>query len=81
MKPTQETLYATLAIITPGILNLLMTNRGVTKEDAAALLFNSKLYSKLENEKTKLWHLSSLCLYELLEEELTTGKITWPEEQ
>jgi len=30
---------------------------------------------------TKLWHLSSFALYNLLEEELETGKITWPEEQ
>jgi hypothetical protein len=36
----------------------------------------------LEDEESKLWHLSYPILYDLLEEELTTGKIiNWPEEQ
>jgi hypothetical protein len=39
------------------------------------------LYNTLEIEETKLWHLSALTLYALLDEELTTGRITWPEEQ
>ena len=78
---TQQTLYATLAFITPGIIKLLMDNRGIGEEAAAELLYNSELYSVLEDEESKLWHLSFPILYDLLEEELTTGKITWPEEQ
>jgi len=37
--------------------------------------------SLLEDEETMLWHLSYPILYDMLEEELTTGKITFPEEQ
>jgi hypothetical protein len=81
VKPTQDSIYATLAIITPGILARLMNERGITDEAAGELLYTSELYAKLEDEETKLWHLSSACLYDLLEEELTTGSITWPEEQ
>ena len=77
----QDNLYSVIAIITPGIIQYLMDDRGVNEETAAELLYNSYLYSKLEDEKTKLWHLSPLTLFDLLNEELTTGIITWPEEQ
>ncbi|MDR1192702.1 MAG: hypothetical protein LBK98_00800 [Peptococcaceae bacterium] len=70
-----------IAMITPGIVNLLMENRRLSLEEASALLYNSQLYKALEDEKTKLWRLGYPLLYDLLNEELTTGKITYPEEQ
>ena len=70
-----------VAMITPGILSLLMENRTLNLEEASFLLYNSQLYNMLEDEKTKLWRLGYPLLYDLLEEELTTGKITFPEEQ
>ena len=70
-----------IAMITPGILNLLMENRKLNLNEASDLLYRSQLYQALEDEKTKVWRLSYHMLYDLLEEELTTGKITFPEEQ
>jgi hypothetical protein len=70
-----------IAMITPGILTLLMDRRGLRLEEASALLYNSRLYKALEDEETKVWRLGYPLLYDLLEEELTTGKITFPEEQ
>ena len=70
-----------IAMITPGILRLLMENRKLKLEEAADLLYNSYLYRTLEDEETKMWRLGYPLLYDLLEEELTTGKITFPEEQ
>ena len=77
----QQNLYATLAFITPGIIKLIMDNRGLGEEEAAELLYGSELYKVLEDEESKLWRLSFPILYDLLEDELTIGKITWPEEQ
>jgi hypothetical protein len=77
----QENLNVILPFITPGIIQLLMNNRQMTAETASILLYNSRLYKLLEDEKTKLWHLSYPILYDMLEEELTTGDITFPEEQ
>jgi len=77
----QENLNVTLTFITPGIIQLLMDNRRITAEAASILLYNSKLYRLLEDEGTKLWHLSYPMLYDMLEEELTAGEITFPEEQ
>lgn len=70
-----------VAMITPGIVNLLMENRKLSLEEAFDTLYNSKLYMALENEETKVWRLGYPLLYDLLEEELTTGEITYPEEQ
>jgi hypothetical protein len=70
-----------IAMITPGILTLLMDRRGLRLEEASELLYNSRLYKALEDEETKVWRLGYPLLYDLLEEELTTGKITFPEEQ
>ena len=70
-----------IAMITPGILNLLMENRGISLDDAAGLLYRSQLYAALEDEKTKVWRLGYPILYDMLEEELKTGNITYPEEQ
>jgi len=75
-------MYAVIALVTPGILQLLMDARGIDEKAAANLLYNSQLYSALEDEETRLWRLSHTVLYDLLEEELATGKISnWPEEQ
>jgi len=70
-----------IAMITPGILNLLMENRSLDLSEASDLLYRSQLYRVLEDEKTKLWRLGYPLLYDMLEEELTTGIIKFPEEQ
>ena len=70
-----------IAMITPGIISLLMENRKMSVEEASAVLYNSQLYKALEDEETKVWRLGYPLLYDLLEEELATGKITYPEEQ
>ena len=77
----QDNLNVVLTFITPGIIQLLMKNREITAEAASMLLYNSKLYRLLEDDDTKLWHLSYPILYDMLVEELTTGEITFPEEE
>jgi len=76
-----ESISPVIAMITPGIISLLMENRGLGLEEASEILYNSKLYETLEDERTKLWRLGYPLLYDMLEEELATGKITFPEEQ
>ena len=70
-----------IAMITPGIINMLMVNKGLTVEEASEALYDSELYKALEDEETKVWRLSYTTLYDLLTEELDTGSITYPEEQ
>jgi hypothetical protein len=77
---TPEKLSALLAILNPVVVQLIMDNRKLTNIEATTLFYNSALYAMLENEASKLWHLSPLTLYELFEEELTTASINYPEE-
>jgi hypothetical protein len=77
---TPEKLSALLAIINPSIVQLIMDNRKLTNIEATTLFYNSALYAMLENEESKLWHLSPLTLYELFEEGLVTETINYPEE-
>lgn len=77
----EKSISSIIAMITPGILDLLMKNHKLNLEAASDILYRSQLYKALENEKTKVWRLGYPLLYDMLEEELTTGKITYPEEQ
>jgi hypothetical protein len=76
-----RSISAVIALITPGILSLLMEERELSLEDASGVLYNSQLYRTLEDEETKVWRLGYPLLYDLLDEELTTGTISFPEEQ
>jgi hypothetical protein len=77
---TPEKLSALLSILIPAIIQLIIENRKTTNIEAVNLFYNSELYEMLENEASKLWHLSPLTLYELFEEEQKTGNIDYPEE-
>jgi hypothetical protein len=75
-----EQLPSLLAVINPRIIGMLMDDRKLDNKRAGKIFYNSELYAMLENEGSKLWHLSAETLYDLLEQELTTGKIDYPEE-
>jgi len=71
---------ATLQMLVPMIIQVIIEKKELPIISAVKLLYVSGLYEKLEIESTKLWHLSPLALYELLENELQTGKIIFPTE-
>jgi len=66
---------ATLQMLVPMVIQVITEKRNITAIDAIKLFYTSIVYEKLEMEKTKLWHLSPLALYEYLEMELNTGKV------
>jgi len=71
---------ATLQMLIPMIIQIIMEKKDLKVIPAVKLFYLSQLYKKLENESTKLWHLSPLALYELLEIEQQTGKLIFPTE-
>lgn len=77
----KDSLSVALAFITPGIIQMLMDSRQITVEAASILLYNSRLYKLMEDVQTRLYRLGYPILYDMLVEELTTGQITFPEEQ
>jgi hypothetical protein len=56
---------ATLEMLVPLIIKEIEKKRGITGREAFEVLYTSFLYSKLEQEQTKLWHLSPLTLANL----------------
>ena len=69
-----------LYFIVPKVIELISSEYDISEEEATELFYSSELYSQLEDEKTKLWHLSHLSLFEMIIEENETGQITYPEE-
>lgn len=68
-----------LTLLVSSLIKLIIEEKCISAQDALTLLYSSVLYSKLENEATKLWNLSAKTLCDMLNEELTTGIITYPE--
>lgn len=71
---------AMLVLLVPQIVNLITENYHLDEVTAHKEFYDSKVYSLLEQEDTKLWHLSALTLFNMYEEEKRTGAITFPEE-
>jgi hypothetical protein len=71
---------ATLELLVPLIIQEIINSRRVALKEAFELFYGSRVYAVLEDEETKLWHLSPLTLANLLNEELETGDIMFPHE-
>jgi len=75
-----ERITTALIFLVPQVLEIIMKEYEVDEEKAAEMFYSSELFKTLEDEKTKLWHLSAHALFDLFQEEQQTGKITYPEE-
>lgn len=77
---TDRQFCAVFVLLVSGLVAEITKSENLSENAAAEELYNSELYSALENESTKLWHLSPKALYELYAQEKRTGKIIYPEE-
>jgi hypothetical protein len=75
----QKKFEAMLVLIVPKVIGLIRKGTGLDEMTATSNFYASKVYSLLEQEDTKLWHLSPLMLYHMYDEERKTGNITFPE--
>lgn len=71
---------AMLILLVPQVIHLITENYSYDEVNASKEFYNSKVYSFLEQEDTKLWHLSALTLFNMFDEEKKTGTFTFPEE-
>ena len=71
---------AILVLLVPQIVNLITENSSLDEVAAHREFYSSKVYALLEQEDTKLWHLSALTLFNMYEDEKKMGMITFPEE-
>ena len=75
----QKKFEAMLVLIVPKVIGLITQESGLDEVTATRAFYESKVYSLLEQEDTKLWHLSPLTLFNMYDEERKTGNITFPE--
>ena len=73
-------LSSIMAIILPQLITEIMSSEKISEDKATDELYNSELYSALEDERTKLWHLSPKALHQLYQQEKENGFIEYPEE-
>lgn len=60
---------ALLEIIVPRLVIYVAEHKHISYENALIKVYESKLYESLEDESTKLWHLSIPMLFDLYEKE------------
>ena len=61
------------------LISLMIDNQNVNFAEAMQWLYNSKLYEALSIEDTKLWHLSTEKLIDLLLIEKNTTELIYPD--
>jgi len=75
----QISFEALLSLIVPKVVDLIVERHQIGEEEATKTFYESKVYETLEEEATKLWHLSPLTLFHMYDEEKQTGNIIFPE--
>ena len=70
---------AILPIVVGGLVNKIIDEMDVSEEEALDKLYNSELYTSLENEATKVWTYSVPKLFELYSTEISTGTLVLPD--
>ena len=72
--------FGILTILLPQIIREIINNESIDEDQAVESFYRSRVYAVLENEQTKLWHLSAKAIYELYNQEKQNGVIDFPEE-
>lgn len=66
--------------IVPRIIDLIQTKEGLGDFESLNAFYQSKTYTLLSEEHTKLWHYSPLTIYNIWKTEKELGEIILPEE-
>lgn len=69
-----------LILLVPQIIQRIVENLSCDEITASKEFYSSEVYSLLEQEDTKIWHFSPLTLFNMYQEEKSTGSISFPEE-
>ncbi len=68
-----------LCAITASTIANIVEETGMSEEEATDRFIRSRVYALLEQEETKVWHVSAATLAALFVEEMETGKADWSE--
>lgn len=76
----EEKFSAVMSVLVEQVVHLIIENYAYDEITASNEFYSSKVYALLEQEETKLWHFSSLTLFNMFDEEKKTGNFKLPEE-
>ena len=71
---------AIMTILVPQVIELIVENYSLDEIAASKAFYESKVYALLEQEDTKIWHLSPLSIFNMFDEEQKMGMFEIPEE-
>ena len=71
---------AILSVIVPPVVGLVSSRMGLSEVDAAKSFYRSKVYARLSDETSKLWHYSAETLFSMYDDEVSGREIEYPEE-
>lgn len=60
-----------------GVVANIMEMKGMSENDAIRIFMRSKVYDRLQDQETGVWHFSVKCLTELFDDEMR-GNLVWP---
>ena len=64
----QDNLYLLLPSKISWLADMLVENKGLSIVEAIKKIYSSELYDKLQDKKTKMWHLGPVALYQEYQE-------------
>ena len=70
---------ALLPLIITALIQKIIEQKKMPQDEVFSRLYSSRLYSVLDDEETKVWYYSVEKLFQLFENELTTGNMELPE--
>lgn len=76
----QKKFQSVLILLVPQVIHLIMERYDLDEVTASKKFYDSRVYSLLEQEDTKLWHFSALTLFTMFDEEMHTGTFVIPVE-
>ena len=79
MNPAKFATYLAV-VVSPTVVGLLAERLSLGEVEAMETFFSSSVYAALSDEGTKVWHYSPELVSSLVEEELRTGRFTFPQE-
>ena len=79
MNPAKFATYLAV-VISPTVVGLLAERLSLGEIEAMEKFFSSSVYAALSDEGTQVWHYSPELISSLVEEELRTGRFTFPQE-
>ena len=79
MNPAKFATYLAV-VVSPTVVGLLAERLSLGEVEAMETFFSSSVYAALSDEGTKVWHYSPQLICSMVEEELQTGRFTFPQE-